>query len=129
MQRSVVEFLEAVLPQSRDVYVSWQSTYSVEGSRFPTSDLRFARSTDGARIFEPAITIHGQVEVPASHTYYAAGLGSLVLLFVEWKGTKEQRRSVREISTFLEDVTPGCGFTTDDKGRLTGRSVKPGEGT
>jgi len=59
----------AVGPEG-NVYLAWQSSYAVEGRRFPASDLRFARSTDGGRSFEPAITVHADSEVPASHTFH-----------------------------------------------------------
>ena len=40
------------------VYVLWQNNTKIAGRRFPASDLRFARSTDGGRTFSPAVTVN-----------------------------------------------------------------------
>jgi hypothetical protein len=60
----------AVGPEG-NVYVAWQNNTDVPGRMFPASDLRFARSTDGGRSFEAAVTVNEDVEgPPASHTFH-----------------------------------------------------------
>lgn len=39
------------------VYVAWITQSPVEGRRFPASDVRLARSTDGGRTFEPPVVV------------------------------------------------------------------------
>jgi len=53
------------------VYVVWQNNTKIEGRRFPASDLRLARSTDGGRTFEPAVYVNDDAGgPPASHTFH-----------------------------------------------------------
>src|SRR5690606_24771879 len=60
----------AVAPNG-DVLVLWQNNTPVEGRRFPASDLRLARSTDGGRTFEPAVTVNDDAGgLPSSHTFH-----------------------------------------------------------
>ncbi|MGH7445242.1 MAG: hypothetical protein ACREKM_10210, partial [Longimicrobiales bacterium] len=60
----------AVAPDGT-VYVVWQNKTVVEGREFPASDLRFARSTDGGRTFEPTIFVNDDAgAVPTSHTFH-----------------------------------------------------------
>jgi hypothetical protein len=82
----------AVAPDG-SVYVVWQSTTPLEGRRFPASDLRFARSTDGGRSFAPAIAVNRRAIVPAGHTFqdlHVAGDGTV---FVSWIDTSERARA------------------------------------
>jgi hypothetical protein len=52
------------------VYVVWHNETPIEGRRFPASDLRFARSSDGGRTFERAITVNDDAAgPPTSHTF------------------------------------------------------------
>jgi hypothetical protein len=53
------------------VYVAWQNNTVVPERRFPTSDLRFARSVDGGLSFGPAITVNDDGDrPPSSHTFH-----------------------------------------------------------
>lgn len=74
----------AVGPEG-DVYVVWQNNTIVEGRRFPASDLRFARSTDGGRTFEPAIHVNDDAGgPPASHTFHDLAVASDGTVYVSW---------------------------------------------
>lgn len=67
------------------VYVVWQNNMPIEGRRFPASDLRFARSTDGGRSFEPAVTVNDDAGgQPSSHTFHNMVVGSDGRIFVSW---------------------------------------------
>lgn len=72
------------------VYVVWHNETPVEGRRFPASDLRFARSGDGGRTFEPAITVNDDVGgPPASHTFQDLLVtegGALVVSWIDSRG-------------------------------------------
>lgn len=65
------------------VHVAWQSTASIPGRRFPASDLRYARSTDGGLTFSPTETVNDDTGRPSSHTFHdmVAGNG---LLAASW---------------------------------------------
>lgn len=74
----------AVGPEG-NVYVVWQNNTRVEGRRFLASDLRFARSTDGGRSFEPATTVNDDAGgVPSSHTFHDLLVAADGTLWVSW---------------------------------------------
>ena len=67
------------------VYVVWQNNTIVEGRRFPASDLRFARSEDGGRTFEPAIYVNDDAGgPPASHTFHDMAVAPDGTVYVSW---------------------------------------------
>lgn len=78
------------------VYVLWQNNTRIEGRRFPASDLRFARSVDGGKSFEPAITVNDDAgDVPSSHTFHDLAVAADGTIFVSWIDSRERdRRSV-----------------------------------
>ena len=60
----------AVGPEG-NVYALWTNNKVVKGRRFPSSNLRFARSTNGGHSFEPALTVNDDAgETPTSHTFH-----------------------------------------------------------
>lgn len=69
-----------------NVYVAWQNNTVSPGRRFPTSNLRFARSTDRGRTFEPAIYINDDAETgpPASHTFHDMAVAHDGTIAVSW---------------------------------------------
>ena len=68
-----------------NVYVVWQNNTRVEGRRFPASDLRLARSTDGGRSFEPARTVNDdEGGVPSSHTFHDLLVAPDGTVWVSW---------------------------------------------
>ena len=74
----------AVGPEG-NVYVVWQNQTPVPGRRFPASDLRFARSTDGGRTFEPAVTVNDDAGgIPSSHTFHDVVVASDGTVWVSW---------------------------------------------
>jgi hypothetical protein len=67
------------------VYVVWQNNTTVEGRRFPASDLRFARSTDGGRTFELAIYVNDDAGgPPTSHTFHDMAVAADGTVYVSW---------------------------------------------
>jgi hypothetical protein len=67
------------------VYVVWQSTREVPGRRFPASDLRFARSTDGGKTFSRAITVNDDAGgPPSSHTFHDVAVAPDGTVYVSW---------------------------------------------
>ncbi|HEX7048947.1 MAG TPA: hypothetical protein VF188_01945 [Longimicrobiales bacterium] len=74
----------AVGPEG-NVYVAWQNNTVVPGRRFPASDLRFARSVDGGRTFEPAIYVNDDAGgTPTSHTFHNLLVGPDGTVYVAW---------------------------------------------
>lgn len=69
-----------------NVYIAWQNNQVAPGRRFPTSNLRFARSTDRGRSFEPAIHVNDDAETgpPASHTFHDLAVSPDGTLAVSW---------------------------------------------
>ncbi|HEX8691748.1 MAG TPA: sialidase family protein [Longimicrobium sp.] len=74
----------AVGPEG-NVYVLWQNNREVPGRRFPASDLRFARSTDGGKRFEPAVTVNDDAAgAPSSHTFHDVAVAPNGTVWVSW---------------------------------------------
>jgi hypothetical protein len=68
-----------------NVYVVWQNNRTIPGRRFPASDLRFARSTDGGRTFAPAITVNDDAAGPSSsHTFHNIVVAKDGTVWVAW---------------------------------------------
>jgi hypothetical protein len=68
-----------------NVYVLWQNNTVLEGRMYPYSDLRLARSTDGARTFEPAVFVNDDAGgPPASHTFHDIAVGPDGVVYVSW---------------------------------------------
>lgn len=67
------------------VYVLWQNATPVPGRRFPASDLRFARSTDGGRSWEPAVTVNDDAGgTPSSHTFHDLAVAGDGTVYASW---------------------------------------------
>lgn len=74
----------AVAPDG-NVYVIWQTRVPVPGRRFPASDLRLARSTDGGKTFAPALTINDdRGGRPSSHTFHDLMVDGRGTVFASW---------------------------------------------
>lgn len=68
-----------------EVYVLWTNNLRIEGRRFPASDLRFARSSDGGRTFEPTITVNDDAGgPPTSHTFHNLLVAPDGTLYASW---------------------------------------------
>ncbi|HEV3048836.1 MAG TPA: sialidase family protein, partial [Longimicrobium sp.] len=67
------------------VYLLWQNNTKVDGRRFPASDLRFARSTDGGRTFSPAVTVNDDAGgIPSSHTFHDLAVAPDGTVWASW---------------------------------------------
>ncbi|HET7230574.1 MAG TPA: sialidase family protein [Longimicrobium sp.] len=67
------------------VYVVWQNNREIPGRRFPASDLRLARSTDGGRTFTPAVTVNDDAAgPPSSHTFHNIVVAKDGTVYVSW---------------------------------------------
>src|SRR5690606_9850951 len=98
----------AVAPNG-DVLVLWQNNTPVEGRRFPASDLRLARSTDGGRTFEPAVTVNDDAGgLPSSHTFHDIAVAPDGTVYVSWIDSRERDRA-RAALGIVEDATMGHG--------------------
>ncbi len=68
-----------------EVYVFWTNNTPRPGQRFPASDLRFARSSDGGRTFEPTITVNDDAGgPPTSHTFHNLLVAPDGTLYASW---------------------------------------------
>ena len=83
----------AVAPDGT-VYVVWQNNRIVPGRRFPASNLRLARSTDGGQTFEPAIYVNDDADdMPSSHTFHDIAVGADGAVYVSWIDGRERTRA------------------------------------
>jgi hypothetical protein len=86
----------AVAPDGT-VFVAWQNNQHAEGRPFPYSNLRLARSDDGGRTFEPAITINDDVTLgPASHTFHDMIVARNGTVYVSWIDGRARAAAERE---------------------------------
>ena len=76
---------QVAVSHNGDVYVAWQNNTHAEGRRFPYSDLRFARSLDGGRRFQPAVTVNDDADgPPSSHTFHTLIIAADGTIYVSW---------------------------------------------
>jgi len=67
------------------IYVVWQNNREIPGRRFPASDLRLARSTDGGRTWAPAVTVNDDADgAPSSHTFHNLLVARDGTVWVSW---------------------------------------------
>ena len=86
----------AVGPEG-NIYVVWQNNTHIEGRRFPVSDLRLARSTDGGRTFEPAIYVNDDAgATPASHTFHDVAVSDDGTVYVSWIDSRDQEAAAHQ---------------------------------
>lgn len=86
----------AVAPDGT-VYVVWQNNTHVPGRRFPYSDLRLARSRDGGRTFEPAMTVNDDAGTPASHTFHDVTVAPNGAVLVSWIDGRARAAAERQL--------------------------------
>jgi hypothetical protein len=73
------------------VHVVWQRATPVPGRRFPGSDLRYARSTDGGRAFAPAIYVNDDAGgAPAGHTFHNLLPATDGTIWVSWLDSRDR---------------------------------------
>jgi hypothetical protein len=73
------------------VYVLWQNNREIPGRRFPASDLRLARSTDGGRTFAPAVTVNDDAGgLPSSHTFHDLQVAPDGTVYVSWLDSRRR---------------------------------------
>jgi hypothetical protein len=88
------------------VYVAWQNNTKVEGRRFPASDLRLARSTDGGRTFEPAVYVNDDAGgLPASHTFHDLAVLPDGTVLVSWIDGRERAAAAAAAPGAHEDAS------------------------
>lgn len=87
-----------------EVYVVYVAQTPVEGRRFPASDLRLARSTDGGRTFAPAVTVNDDAGFPTGHHFHAAAVGPDGTVYVSWLDSRESDRP--DAATLHDDGPP-----------------------
>jgi hypothetical protein len=73
-----------------EVYVLWTNNQHIDGRRFPASDLRFARSSDGGLTFDPTITVNDDAGgPPTSHTFHNLLVSPDGTLYASWLDSRE----------------------------------------
>jgi thiol-disulfide isomerase/thioredoxin len=99
------------------VYVVWQNNHYADGRRFPYSDLRFARSTDGGRTFGPAITVNDDAGMsPASHTFHDLVVAKNGTVYVSWIDGRARAAAERT----ADALATVAGSADTDTGEHTG---------
>ncbi|HEX2166928.1 MAG TPA: sialidase family protein [Longimicrobiales bacterium] len=79
------------------VYVVWQNNTIVEGRHFPASNLRFARSSNGGRSFEPAMFVNDDaLGPPSSHTFHDVAVAGDGTIHVSWIDGRARTRAEAE---------------------------------
>lgn len=87
------------------VYVCWAN----ERERWK-GDIRFARSADGGKSFEPAITLNPDfANQPASHAFQSIAVGEAGRIYVSWIDERNKKESDRGAEIWMA--------ISDDEGR------------
>lgn len=95
------------------VYVVWQNNRTVPGRRFPASDLRLARSTDGGRTFAPAITVNDDAGgPPSSHTFHNIVVAADGSVYVAWLDSRVRDAAERESGGAADRAKPAGAPTS-----------------
>ena len=108
-----------------EVYVAWQNNTRIPGRRFPASDLRFARSADGGRTFEPAIYVNDDAGgPPASHTFHDLAVAPDGTIYVSWidgrASMEDSGGSARRFPTRVRAVMDGGAMAAEHAGHAHG---------
>lgn len=111
-----------------EVYVAWTRDTLVAGRRWPATDLRFARSTDGGRSFEPAVTVNrDSAGVPSSHSFHDLEVGPEGTLYLSWiDGRRRDRYLAEHPDAEAEGEAPELEIrvaSSTDRGRTFGRGA------
>jgi hypothetical protein len=109
------------------VYVVWHNETPIAGRRFPASDLRFARSDDGGRTFEPAITVNDDAGgPPTSHTFQDLLVTETGTVVVSWIDSRAREARAEETGAGSEHT--GAGHRATPEGTGAGASAAPDPG-
>jgi hypothetical protein len=81
------------------LFVLWQKKVEVEWLPFGASELRFSRSLDGGRSFEPAITLGAADGPPARRTFHDLAIARDGTVYISWidAGARDAVRAERGI--------------------------------
>jgi len=118
----------AVGPEG-NIYVAWQNNTPVEGRRFPASDLRFARSTDGGRTFQAAIYVNDDAGgVPASHTFHDMAVSNDGTVYISWIDgrARAQAQDGAHAGAAMPDDGAHAGAAMHEDGALAGAAMHDG---
>lgn len=73
------------------VYVVWQRARPADWLPFGGADLYLARSNDGGRTWEPAITVNSDADgAPARHSFHDIAVGPNGTVYVSWIDARER---------------------------------------
>ncbi|MGQ0563321.1 MAG: sialidase family protein [Gemmatimonadota bacterium] len=76
------------------IAVIWANQIAVAGRRFPASEMRFSRSTDGGRSWSPALTLNDDTAAaPAGHTFHGAVFVPPSTIAVAWLDSRNAESS------------------------------------
>lgn len=89
------------------VWVVWANATPVEGRRFPASDLRIARSTDGGQSFGRTTTVNAEDGgMAAGHNFHDALVGPGGTLIVSWLDGRARWEAVARETGWTEGEPP-----------------------
>ncbi len=93
------------------VYVAWTNSISVEGRRFPASDLFVAVSSDGGRTFGAEQHVHSDAgDEPAGHTFHNLTRLADGAMLVSWiDGRRSEAARLMEVARGENSDAMGSG--------------------
>ena len=78
------------------VAVVWSNSIAAPGRRWPASNIRFARSTDGGRTWSAPLTLNDDSSgTPGGHLFHGAAWQGDSALVVTWMDERQGRSTVR----------------------------------
>jgi hypothetical protein len=89
-----------------ELYLAW--IVGKTGSEF-ASDIKFSRSVDGGRTFEPAISINDD-KVPASHGFESMAIAPDGTIYLAWLDGREKKDGGTSATYFARSIDSGKSF-------------------
>jgi hypothetical protein len=97
------------------IYVVWQNNTEIPGRQYPASNLRFARSMDGGRTFEPATFVNDDADgPPASHTFQDLAVSGDGTIHVSWIDGRARAAAQATGAVTSEHAGHGGGMPTSE---------------
>lgn len=115
---------QAAVGPDGTVYVVWQNNTEIPGRPFPASDLRFARSADGGRTFEPATFVNDDAHgIPASHTFQDVAVADNGTIYVSWIDGRVRAAAAQSGGTGVA-AHSGAGGHSGHDGGMPGSEIR-----
>ena len=89
-----------------ELYIAWITESSGNGS---ASNIKFSRSVDGGKTFEPSITVNDD-KLPASHGFESMAIAPDGTIYITWLDGRDKKEGGASATYFARSVDSGKTF-------------------